>query len=76
MWNIVKRSTVQWIRIMISNSAAQVFNRHRAESTEFSKRFAGTEPTVQCFRYVLKAPSSQYCVLEAFCRHRADSTGL
>ena len=35
MWNIVKRSRVQWIRIVIANSAAQVFYRHRAEITEF-----------------------------------------
>ena len=74
MWNIVKRSRVQWIRIEISNSAAQVFYRHRAESTQFSKRFVGTEPTVQCFRSVLKAPSRQYAVFNAFCKHRADIT--
>ena len=74
MWNIVKWSRVQWSRIVISNSAAQVFHRHRAESKEFSKRSVGTEPMVQCFRSVLKAPSRLYGVFEAFCRRRAYST--
>ena len=76
MWNIIKRSRVRWIRIVISNSATQVFYRHKAESTAFSERFVGTEPTVQCFQSVLKAPSRQYCVFEAFFRRRAHSTGF
>ena len=66
MWNIVKNSRVQWIRIVISNSVAQVlwaqsreygvfeaFCRHGADGSVFSERFEGTEPTVRCFHNVL-----------------------
>ena len=39
LWNIVKRSRVQWMRIEISKCdfehAAQVFCRRRADSTVF-----------------------------------------
>ena len=57
MWNIVKRSRVQWNRIVISKCdferAAQVFCRRRADSTVFSKRCVDIEPSAQCFRSAL-----------------------
>ena len=46
----------------------------KSDCEAFSKRFVVSDPTVRCFRSFLQAQSRQYCVFEAFCRHRADST--